>query len=83
MTKKVLYYGIIPLGRPPDSPGGLARRTISDVGFTDESFRRDFTWEHTAAIVSWEHADGHELVKVSAEQAEQLMERFRREWAES
>lgn len=83
MTEKIQYYAIVGFDEDVDNPSGLARRTTDDDGyFKDESFRRDFTWGHTSAVVSWDRGEGDELVKVSAEEAERLMERFRQRWSD-
>jgi hypothetical protein len=41
------------------------------------------TWQPDSAIVEWEYGDvGAELVRISADEAEQLAESFRAKWRE-
>ncbi|HEY6279755.1 MAG TPA: hypothetical protein VIX86_25890 [Streptosporangiaceae bacterium] len=56
---------------------------MDDDGFVDESLRRDLTWGHTSAIAEWKRdALDFELLQISEEEAEALIERFREKWAE-
>ena len=51
----------------------MARQTKASV--------RDFSWKFTPVIVEWERGDfGEELVEVSHEQAEKIIEYFRGRW---
>lgn len=65
-------------------PSGLARRTFTAEGRLDESLRRDLTWVRSSEIYQWERGEnfGPELVEISEDEAEALIERFRRKWAE-
>ena len=48
---------------------------------TDEGLRKDFSWKFTPAIVEWRAGDlGEELVEVSHEQAEKIIQYFRGRW---
>ena len=43
--------------------------------------RRDFSWKFTPVIIEWERGSfGDELVEVSHEQAEKIIEYFRGRW---
>jgi hypothetical protein len=86
MAEKVTYYAIVGRGRTADDPLGIMRRTEYDGGIRDEAFQRDLEWHRTGSIVVWE-AGGYsqELVEVSAEQAELIVEKIRqrhRDWGE-
>jgi hypothetical protein len=75
------YYAIVGVGRTIDNPSGLARRTYTAAGRVDESLHRDLSWGATSAVTQWEYNNsGAELVKVSAAEAERLIERFREKW---
>jgi hypothetical protein len=46
-----------------------------------EGLRKDFSWKFTPAIVEWQAGDlGQELVEVSHERAEKIIEYFRGRW---
>jgi hypothetical protein len=78
---EVKYYAIVTSGRTAQTPSGIARRRIDEVGSFDEALRRDLTWQPDSAIVEWEYGDvGAELVEISAAEAERLIERFREKW---
>lgn len=71
------YYAIV---APPGSQAasGLARRTYAESGPVDESLGRDLTWHLDSAIVEWEYGDlGAELIRISGQEAENLMQAFR------
>ena len=81
MPDKITYYAVI----------GGDRRSIIHTGWyggckhdrvsVDETLRKDFSWTFTPAIVEW-RAGGldHELVEVSHQQAEKIIEYFRGRW---
>lgn len=80
MTGERQYYVMV-VGYGERTASGLARRTFADSGPVDETLRRDLTWVPDSAIVEWEYGDlGTELVKVSAQEAENLMQAFRGRW---
>jgi hypothetical protein len=81
MPHKITYYAIIGGHRTVDNPYGLVRRLQHDVGPADEGLRRDFSWDFSPVIVEWEHGSfDDELVEVSHEQAEKIIEYFRGRW---
>ena len=82
MPDRITYYAVIGDGRTVESPYGLVRRLAFDGdGFTDEGLRRDFSWKFTPAIVEWERGDfTYDLVEVSHEQAERIVQYFRERW---
>ena len=82
MPDKITYYAVIGEDRTIDNPYGLVRRLeFEGDGFTDEGLRKDFSWAFTPAIVEWKHGDfADELVEVSHEQAERIIQYFRERW---
>jgi hypothetical protein len=71
------YYAIV---TPPGSraASGLARRTYAEAGHIDESLSKDLSWHPDSAIVEWEYGDlGAELIRISEQEAENLMQAFR------
>ena len=80
MSSQVQYYVIV-ANQGNHTASGLARRTFSEAGPVDETLRRDLTWGPDSAIVEWEYADlGAELVKIEAQEAENLTHAFRARW---
>ncbi len=66
---------------PSIIPPVLVRRLEHDDGPDDEALRRDFSWKFTPVIVEWERGDlGEELVEVSHQQAEKIIQHFRERW---
>ena len=50
-------------------------------GFRDEALQKDLTWEFTPVIVEWERAESSDdLIEISEEEAERIIERFRARW---
>jgi hypothetical protein len=84
MPDKITFYAIVGQDRTIENPWGLARRLEFDGdGFTDEALSDDFSWSFTPVIVEWERGDfADELVEVSHERASEIIEYFRRDWAE-
>ena len=85
MSDKITFYAIVGGNRTIDNPYGLVRRLEFDQdGFTDEALRKDFSWNFTPLIVEWERGDFEdELVEVSHEQAEKIIQYFRERWGRS
>ena len=82
MAQTITYYAIIAEDRTVDNPFGLVRRLEHDDGPADEGLRRDLSWEFTPVIVEWQAGSfDDELVEVSHEQAEKIVEYFRERWA--
>jgi len=80
MTSGPEYYVIV-AGRWGRAAVGLARRTPTEAGRLDETFRRDLTWQVDSAIVEWEYGDlGAELVPIDEQEAESLTQAFRARW---
>ncbi len=84
MSEETKYFAVLGQGRSVADPSGLARRTFTAEGRLDESLRRDLTWVRSSEIYQWERGEnfGPELVEISEDEAEALIERFRRKWAE-
>jgi hypothetical protein len=81
-NEKIIYYAIKAVGTNPSEPVGLVRRTFTPEGRLDEALRRDLTWRRDTAIVESEYGNlSGELVEISEEEAESLIERFRQKWA--
>jgi len=84
MPQKITYFAIIGGGKSVGNPSGLVRRLEHDDGQEDEALRRDFSWKFTPVIIEWERGDfAEELVEVSHEQAEKIIEYFRGRWGAS
>lgn len=83
MTRKTIYYALLLEGDSRISPSGLARREIDDNGdLRDEAFKKDGSWGYTPVIASAERGDmTFDLVEVTAEEADRIVERFRAKWA--
>jgi len=78
---KITYYAIIGEDRTIDNPYGLARRLEHDDGPSDEALRKDFSWKATPVIAESERGDfADELVEVSHQQAERIVQYFRERW---
>lgn len=81
MPEKIDYYAIVGVGRTRDDPSGVTRRRFTAEGRVDEALRRDLTWQRDSAIIEWEYGNlTGELVQISEEEAERLVERFRERW---
>jgi hypothetical protein len=53
------------------------------AGRVDEALSRDLSWGATSAITQWEYGNlSGELVEISEEEAEALIELFRQKWAD-
>lgn len=81
---EVHYYAIVGRGRTTSDPSGLARRSVLGDEVRDESLHRDLTWGHTTAIAEWNRGEEltRDLVEISEDEAQELVERFRRKWGE-
>lgn len=84
VTGQVAYYAMIRDGRSAATASGLARRAFTAAGRLDEALRADLSWDRDSAIYEWERGEdlGPDLVKISAAEAEALIERFRVKWGE-
>jgi hypothetical protein len=84
LTEDTTYYAVIGTGRTTANPSGLVRRRLTAEGPVDESIARDFSWRFTDAIYQHERGEnfGPELVEISEDEADALIERFREKWAE-
>lgn len=87
----VSYKGINSQWRDPESsmlsgpageePDGLMRRRATPEGRVDEALRRDMRWEHDWALMKWEMGElMFDLVEISADEADEVIERFRETW---
>lgn len=79
---EMVYFAIVANGRTTADPCGLARRTFTPSGRLDEALRRDLSWSRDAAIYEWERGEelGADLVEISPDEADRLIERFRLKW---
>jgi hypothetical protein len=76
-----LQYYVIVAGHGSRAASGMARRTYTQAGPVDETLRRDLSWQPDSAIAEWEYGDlDAELVKISEQEAENLLQAFRARW---
>ena len=82
MAESIQYYMIIGRQGSRAEPSGIARRRTSQSGgFRDEALERDMSWQFSPAIVEWKRAESAEdLVEISDEEADRIIERFRARW---
>jgi hypothetical protein len=78
----ITYYAIVDYRSTPKEPAGLARRRVLDTGeIYDEALNRGLGWEFTPLISEWRRAEStDDLVEVSEEEAERIIEGFRTRW---
>jgi hypothetical protein len=82
MTETIKYYAIIGRSGNQTDPTGIARRRTNETGgFRDEALEKDMSWRFSPAIVEWKRAESSDdLIEISDEEAEQLIERLRARW---
>jgi uncharacterized alpha-E superfamily protein len=82
VPEKITYYAVVGESRTVENPSGLVRRRHASAGPVDESLTRDLSWTFTDAIYQLERGEnfGPELVEISEDEAEGLIERFREKW---
>ena len=82
MAGQTTYYAIIDHRATREDPAGIARRRPLEAGgFRDEALDRNMNWQFTPVIVEWKRAEStDDLVEISADEAERLIERFRAKW---
>jgi hypothetical protein len=79
----IAYYAIVNEFSSPERPAGVLRRIEDDEGQNDEAFSRDLKWEYTPLLYAAERGDTqNDLIPISAEEAERIVERIRREVSE-
>jgi len=78
-VSEVQYYVVVT--GPGGRASGLARRTYAESGPVDETLRRDLSWQQDSVIVEWEYGDlTSDLIRVSEQEAENLLQAFRSRW---
>jgi hypothetical protein len=82
VTEQITYYAVVGPGRTIHDPSGLVRRRAAAHGPVDESLARDLSWRFTDALYQDERGEnsGPDLVEISSDEAERLVERFREKW---
>jgi hypothetical protein len=82
MATQITYYAIIDHRATREDPAGIARRRpLETGGFRDEALDRGMNWQFTPLIVEWKRAEStDDLVEISADEAERIIERFRAKW---
>jgi hypothetical protein len=85
VSEKVTYYAVTLNAGDRANPDGLARRRwLSEGGIEDEMLRRDLTWKRDTVIAEWMRGDAtEELLEISEDEANVLVERFRETWGGS
>ena len=82
MSSPITYFAIVGNGTTIEQPLGLVRRLAHDKGWADEALHKDMGWHWTPVIVEWEHDSyGNELVEVSHEQADEIIQYFRKKYS--
>jgi hypothetical protein len=79
---EVVYYAIVDRRSTLENPAGIARRRFEPGGgLNDEALSGDLTWAFTPLIVEWERGKSSpDLISVTEEEAERIIERFRDRW---
>jgi hypothetical protein len=82
MADESQYFAIVNHRATRDDPAGIVRRrSLETGGFQDEALNKDLVWRFTPAIVEWKHADStDDLVEVTSEEAELIIERLTARW---
>lgn len=82
MSERVTYYAVILNAGDTANPVGLARRrSLIGGGVEDEMLRRDLSWEQDTVIAEWKRGEAtEELLEISEDEANALIERFREKW---
>lgn len=82
MAEKITYYAIIDMDSTRAEPSGLARRHEYEGGIRDEALGRDLNWRRSSIVVEFKRNESTEdLVEVSEEEAQRLIEYFREKLA--
>jgi hypothetical protein len=77
MAEDIRYYAVFNEFSTRELPLGVVRRVKHEGGQRDEVFS-GVGWEHTALLYSAERGDTmNELIPISAEEADEIMERAR------
>jgi hypothetical protein len=81
VPRTITYYVVLDDESARDHPAGIVRRLEDSDGFVDEGLHRDLGWYRTSAIIEWERAEStDELVEISEDEANRIIERFRARW---
>jgi hypothetical protein len=84
MAEEVSYYAIVNEMSSRAKPGGIVRRVKHDNGQHDEAFTRDLIWKRTSTLYAAERGDTqNDLIPISEEEAERIVERIRQEVTEA
>lgn len=80
MPDDVTYYAIVDELSSRERPAGVFRRTyFQDGGMEDEAFGRDMAWGRSWLLASAERGDlANDFIEISKDEADQIVERFRR-----
>jgi hypothetical protein len=82
LNYETTYYALLMSGESIQDASGLARRRISSNGVIDEALRSNLKWQPDSVIVQWEYGDvGVQLLEITEEEANALIDRFRKKWA--
>jgi len=78
-VRKTSYYAIINDRSSRKDPAGILRRVETNDGERDEVFTRDLVWKRSSSLYSAERGDQqNEFVEISADEAEQIVERIKK-----
>lgn len=82
MADPVEYYAITRGAAATSQASGVVRRQLTPAGRTDESLRRDGSWQPSSALFEWEMGDvsPRRISAITEVEAERLTARLRDQW---
>jgi len=77
---KITYYAVVDDYSSREEPGSVLRRTETDEGQHDEQFGHDLAWTYSPLLYSYERGNlDNQFYEISADEAQRIVERIRRE----
>ncbi len=83
MAEEAQYFVVISHRTTREDPAGIVRRrSLETGGSEDEALGKDGVWRFTPAIAAWKRADlTDDLVEVTPDEAQRIIERLTTRWA--